>query len=633
MRWFSYQPHVHSFSQVQPNTHQIRLQSVSQLQQTPVSQPQQSNDSIDTDSSQSNQSEQIDDQNVLQDIEYINSYFELHEIETRQLVNQHFTSSGHGEFLLPMELVQQSAGENLQMKLWNLIFWGYGPGDYLLEQMNEKRQQRLQSRQQKEGTRGREPKLSSNGSLVTYWIRRTKYLKKWKKPFTKEDFNKFLSCLFEMSNVKLSTVKDYFRTPSINEQGSFYFKRRLSYEKFIEMFNCLSGDVDFLTDSSNVTFGCIYQASKEITIDESMVPDYSRRNPHHHFVKRKPHPHGPKFITAADSDSFLLHFKLHKRAVVEDEEPALKRSKNTYERGEKLPTWHVEEMVDEMINNVKQPSIICTDSYYSCMKTIELVLSKGHDFVGSCRIDRPKEFFKEGLNDVEPDENGIKIAQGTFPIGGKRIPFTVSQMSDVGTVSRKRKRNDDGSWEISEEQESKNRTINIFSSLNHGNSVVRNTCETFLDNEYVQKERIVTKDYAHYLRQMGSVDRVNKSIMDVYYRHRKTRWRLTIILWIIYAFVHNIRIIYNSLVDASKKMNQKEFIKSLARGIYPVESINGHQLVKCPRSSCVICYSIKKDCNTARSSTEWRCTGCGPMHKKCFSSTNHLAFVLKKYEK
>jgi hypothetical protein len=73
MRWFSYQPHVHSFSQVQPNTHQIRLQSVSQLQQTPVSQPQQSNDSIDTDSSQSNQSEQIDDQNVLQDIEYINS--------------------------------------------------------------------------------------------------------------------------------------------------------------------------------------------------------------------------------------------------------------------------------------------------------------------------------------------------------------------------------------------------------------------------------------------------------------------------------------------------------------------------------------------------------------------------------
>src|SRR5690606_11930537 len=158
--------------------------------------------------------------------------------------------------------------------------------------------------------------------------------------------------------------------PSVNVQGSFYFKKRMSYEKFIEMFNCLSGDVDHLIEYSNVTFGRIWKASKEITVDESMAPDYSRRNPNHHYVQ--PHPHGSKFITAADSDSFLLRFKLHKRAAVEDVEPALQRIKNTYERGEKLPTWHVHEMVDEMICNVRQPSIICADSYYSNMKTIEL---------------------------------------------------------------------------------------------------------------------------------------------------------------------------------------------------------------------------------------------------------------------
>jgi hypothetical protein len=52
------------------------------------------------------------------------------------------------------------------------------------------------------------------------------------------------------------------------------------------------------------------------------------------------------------------------------------------------------------------------------------MLSKGHYYVVSCRIDRPKESFKEGLNHVEPDENGIKIV----PTVRRRIPFTVSQL-------------------------------------------------------------------------------------------------------------------------------------------------------------------------------------------------------------
>src|SRR5690606_20139845 len=119
--------------------------------------------------------------------------------------------------LLPMELVQRAPGENLQMwKLWNLIFWDYGPGNYLLQQLNEKREKRLEARQQKEGNRGRPSNRSSPRSRSS---RRRKYLRRWRKPFTKDDFNQFLSCLLEMSNVKLSTIKDYFRTPSVNVQG------------------------------------------------------------------------------------------------------------------------------------------------------------------------------------------------------------------------------------------------------------------------------------------------------------------------------------------------------------------------------------------------------------------------------
>jgi len=163
--------------------------------------------------------------------------------------------------------------------------------------MNKRLNLRNENRKTKEFSKRGRPKKKENQT------KRTKYLG----GFDREDLDMFLSCLIMMGNLNEKKIKNYFEYPSAFNCGhGQFFNRRLSKSKFIEMFNCIDIDIENFVGRLNHKFKSIHTPSREITIDESIVPHRTKIIPHFLFIPRKPFPYGTKLITTADSNTFII---------------------------------------------------------------------------------------------------------------------------------------------------------------------------------------------------------------------------------------------------------------------------------------------------------------------------------------
>jgi len=135
-----------------------------------------------------------------------------------------------------------------------------------------------------------------------------------------------------------------------------------------------------------------------------------------------------------------------------------------------------------------------------------------------------------------------------------------------------------------------------------------------------------------YRQVSGSIDRINKSIMEKYLDNKKGRWRTSVLVWILFSQVHNGRIIYNNIrkgLPGFKELSQSEYIDILMYELFPVDlNPNTHTMKKMEnKSNCKICYHLK---NEFKSNTYNFCCGCNEyFHPDCVKEF-HIQFMLKR---
>eukprot|EP00734_Pompholyxophrys_sp_LG126_P000368 Pompholyxophrys_sp_v1_NODE_139_length_1613_cov_10.258023.p1 type:complete len:159 gc:universal NODE_139_length_1613_cov_10.258023:961-485(-) len=131
--------------------------------------------------------------------------------------------------------------------------------------------------------------------------------RKYKDEFTSKQLELFLAIYFSMCLSPQPGVRDYFRTGSSQTPvGNSFIPSLMTYTLWVEMYRCLEIDSEkYLMDLENCC-RTSWRLGTNLSLDESMIPHQGRKNPHHLFVPRKPHPHGLKLYTLADSSRFLF---------------------------------------------------------------------------------------------------------------------------------------------------------------------------------------------------------------------------------------------------------------------------------------------------------------------------------------
>lgn len=83
---------------------------------------------------------------------------------------------------------------------------------------------------------------------------------------------------------------------------------------FFEIYRCLDFDLSFISSHLKANCQRVWIPDSVIVVDESMVPTKSRKNPHHVYIARKPHPYGNKIWSLADKLGFLFSWRMYERS-------------------------------------------------------------------------------------------------------------------------------------------------------------------------------------------------------------------------------------------------------------------------------------------------------------------------------
>jgi len=421
----------------------------------------------------------------------------------------------------------------------------------------------------------------------------------FKKPWVEDDFLRFLSVVLCMSSTQMNSFQDYFKAPHPNTpNGSHFVRARMCEYTFCEMFRCFSVDIDKVIDMVNQNNVKIWSPSTYMTMDESMAPTKSRKNPHHVFIKRKPHPHGVKFVTLGDMNLFLFRSIMHKRMNYEPLEKAFITDIKPIDRSENLSS-SVMEKIKKLTEEITG-KILVGDNWFGGVQYVKYLSSIGNHSIFSCKSDRPSIFFSNGLH------------QKTFE--GFISGFTISQEGKVFYYCTCKKETEDD--ELDEDEKKSTKKVNYLSDIIRGD--FHNEGTPLIQSTYRQVS--------------GSIDRINKSIMEKYLDNKKGRWRTSVLVWILFSQVHNGRIIYNNIrkgLPGFKELSQSEYIDILMYELFPVDlNPNTHTMKKMEnKSNCKICYHLK---NEFKSNTYNFCCGCNEyFHPDCVKEF-HTQFMLKR---
>ena len=122
--------------------------------------------------------------------------------------------------------------------------------------------------------------------------------------------------------------------------------------------------------------GAIWIPANIGVVDETLVPHKGRKNPHHVFIMRKPHPHGIKNWSLVDFSGYFVAFSQYRRDGVPE------------------PTH---ETLLRMSNQLPEGALVVADSYFGSVRAMEGLAKQGKHSLFSCNQSRPSMFFKNDL--------------------------------------------------------------------------------------------------------------------------------------------------------------------------------------------------------------------------------------------
>ncbi|KAL9646704.1 hypothetical protein ABK040_001127 [Willaertia magna] len=483
---------------------------------------------------------------------------------------------------------------------------------FILENMNRNRIKRIEERKKFEGTKGRKVKF-----LFKLEKSRRNYLKKFRVPWEEKDLEKFLGCLLTISSFNLNSISSYWKKlTTFNIGCSKYFRGRLSKYMFQEMWRCINFNNDDLFKLIRDSINSNYKPTKVVCVDESMVPHKGHWNPHHVFIKRKPHPNGIQIKCIADQQYYIFDIIICKRTNNEPPFPViLNKKREKYQREELLKSTPVATTVSNLISSLDGRHTIVGDSWFGNLNTLLEVSEKGHNYLMRHKSDRSSDLFKNFLFKQDLNQYGTVVGEGKI------------NSTKFKAYAFNQKRQENNSFKLA----------GLVSTYHDGSKYIKtDKLINGLNGESIEIEKVVPEAYYDYIYNSDCVDQANSSIMSCYYKHRIFNWRQSMFIWYLSLLVHNSRVLYN--LNNEKKISQIDFINSLSNEIYtPVilpRTLEEHIIqLSTTRTYCKACYhlpGINEKKARIKRNTKFECKICGHLCDKCNNSSRHWEYFIQK---
>jgi hypothetical protein len=415
-----------------------------------------------------------------------------------------------------------------------------------------------------------------------------------------------------------------------------------------------------------------------IAQDETMIPHKGHRNPHHMFIRGKPHPNGLKATTMADASRYMYSVVLCRRTNEDEGEKMdpimLSPLPRRWRRGPLLPPKKVHDMVKEVAASLPPGRHLYGDSYYGGLPVIETLAKMGHQATYTCSSNRPATIFHplkamlttfgssasssgyyevtlEGeREEIEPNNGGDddleevdeddEVVAATADVESDEG----EQSDDTDDVEDAEDAEDDAESDESEEESDENSdseedppeslTIHFAAcafqaarpmyllSTGHpaGSSVMAE--EEVESGRGKSKVRVrVPEARKAYNVHMHYVDDVNKEVLTHRFPHRYRRWKAALGMFYIRLLINNARVVYTT---NNGHVSTKRFLKGLISALAPLPRRPGLHILKSQRSKSGKCFVCRK--RGRNSSTTSKCQTCGKwVHPdpRCANSLGH----------
>lgn len=435
--------------------------------------------------------------------------------------------------------------------------------------------QRRASTQGRQGTRG--------GSD---WTAKAVY----HQPFTACEVKKFLALHLYSSTMKIASLMDYWKES--NEHSYSFVRRLFSRDRAKLLSRCFrftDDQVWKIEIKMNTLMETLWVPATAAVVDESLVAHKGRKNPHHVFIMRKPHPHGLKVWSLVDYSGYFYAFSLFRRGG----EP--ESSSGTLVR---------------MSDKLDSGSVITADSYFGGIQSVQELSKRGKHCILSCNTKRPASIFQELLCKELTEDGQSRTLIGTTEgvprrdRPGPRVPFMANAFQ-----SKKRK------------------LCTLSTVFSDTPEVTRFEClvedEQMADQcllmEVDEQRPQVRQRYAD---MMGYVDNADQHITSSLAPFRKHHWTSALVLWAVTMLlcVNGKRLYQSATGNADIKMPEfRDRVRRCLAGL-PDDANAPHPPATAPdkdeprsKARCRACTHFLMD----ESRTIRRCELCGPICKRC----------------
>jgi hypothetical protein len=458
-------------------------------------------------------------------------------------------------------------------------------------------------RKNEKNNRGRPPKNSNNTDR-----NRKYYLQRNEDGFSLDQIKKFFAIMIVIQLAPQPSYECYWM---LNHPfyGSNWIRSKMSKALFLEILHSLSWELDSLFEFVNNLVASIWVPSSDISVDEMMIP-FKGSCPHHVFVARKPHPHGMKVWSVADSKKYLYNIRLYKRSTQEYPVPALfSGSLPSYQRVRDVPIESTQETLEKMVATLPAKGrVIFCDSYFGSLSVAESLTQKGFGIVCACRKDRPRWLFKECRDHPHPEAPYFAVT-GTFMDRHSFSAYTLCSNAE--------------------------KEMHLISNIHNAHDfidVVESQSSTTSEEDFlVDKVSCRIPRARHeYLKFSRFVDQCGMKIIGDFPRsHSCLDYEIVTILWVFRVLLHNARVVFHEFSE--KKLEFSKYLELVAKILAPDPQENNsncektHDLVQTnlPNSRCKMCEGNQRR-------TDKKCSVCAvACCETCFNSISHVHFISK----
>lgn len=333
-------------------------------------------------------------------------------------------------------------------------------------------------------------------------------------------------------------------------------------------------------------------------VDETLVPHKGRKNPHHVFIVRKPHPHGLKNWSVVDFSGYFFGFSLFRHDKT--------GGNGTYEAAYQT--------LLRMSEILLPGTLVVADSYFGSLKALEGLAKQGKYGLFSMNSNRDALMFHDHLHQKVTKDGESASLFGVIPgPAGEEIPFVANTFQSEG------------------------RKLNTISSC-FSDELVKKDLEILVDDGSEEKQKeirnltelrpVVRNEYS---KIMDFVDKADQATMANLSRNRKKHWSTAEVLWeVTMLLTVNAKKLFESasgqIVERGKEWKDMLINSLLDQLVGSKESHPSSEPNKKSRlSRCRSCCVLKKK----RVRTTWKCKICGPICKSCQrggQGSNHRAY-------